>query len=158
MRYLAGLLLFIALAGCTQAADQPAAGRAAPAAELDTAVMPMQGMAGMGSGPMMAQMRELMRTEHSDTGHTMMTGHLQMATQMLAQMEKDMQSMKPDPRWSALLDSVRKDMAAMPAMEGGMMQGRGRGAMSPAMTAHRNRMMRLMDLHQSLMQDHTTTR
>lgn len=46
----------------------------------------------------------------------------------------------------------------MPAMEGGRMQGRGRGAMSPAMTAHRNRMMRLMDLHQSLMQDHTTMR
>jgi hypothetical protein len=116
----------------------------------------------MGSGALMAQMRQhmmSMQAAHADTGQAALARH-RMGAQMLAQMEKDIEAAKlpVDPGWSALLDSVRQDMATMPGMRGGMMRGQGRGMMSGAMTAHRDRMMRLMDLYENRMQHQTSSR
>jgi hypothetical protein len=168
MRYIVSTLALVAMVACGNAADQSTADEAAPvaapAAVVDSPPMPGHVMPNqaMGSGALMAQMRQhmtMMQANHPDTGQAAMVMY-RMGAQMLAQMEMDVSAMKlpADPRWSALLDSVRQDMATMPGMRGGMMPGQGRGMMSEQMTAHRDRVMRLMDLHQSRMPQQTTSR
>jgi hypothetical protein len=161
-------LALLSLAACgtpdRQQAVEDAVPPAAPASMLDSTVMQAPGMphSAMGSGALMAQMRQhmmSMQAAHADTGQAALARH-RMGAQMLAQMEKDIEAAKlpVDPGWSALLDSVRQDMATMPGMRGGMMRGQGRGMMSGAMTAHRDRMMRLMDLYENRMQHQTSSR
>ena len=167
MRYFISTFVLLSLSACGSARSEStaddAAPPAAPAAAVHSAYTPAAEMPGraMGSGALMAQMRQhmmRMQAEHADTGQAVMARH-RMGAQMLAQMEKDIEAAKlpADPRWSALLDSVRQDMAAMPGMRGGMMRGQGRGMMSEPMAAHRDRMMRLMDLHENRMRQHRTT-
>ena len=166
-RYVISTFALLSLTACGTPDGQPpvddAVPPAAPAAMLDSTFMQTPGMAGsmMGSGALMAQMRQhmmKMQEAHADTGQAAKARH-QMGVQILAQMEKDMVAAKlpGDPGWSALLDSVRQDMAAMPGMRGGMMRGQGRGMMSGPMTAHRDRMMRLMDLYEKRMEPHQTS-
>jgi hypothetical protein len=69
-----------------------------------------------------------------------------MADSMLAQMSKEISDMKmpADARWSALMDSVRREMPRMPAMSA--------SDMAKAMPAHHGRMTRLMDMYQEMVQ------
>ncbi|MEX2283436.1 MAG: hypothetical protein WEE89_13215 [Gemmatimonadota bacterium] len=157
MRYIKYLLVMTLLVGCNNAKDESAGDRAAPAAEADTTGMPMQGMPtrAVGSGVMMEQMQQamkMMETAGADSVHALMPMHRQMADQMLAQMKKEMEGMKMplDAGWSALMDSVHQDMAAMSGMAA--------GTMSSAMQAQHARMTRLMDMHRRMMQQQTTTR
>ena len=162
MRYVFNTLAVLSLAACGIPGGQSTADDPTPPAGLDSTFMQAPGMphSAMGSDALMVRMRQhmvMMQGQHADTGQAALAMH-RMGAQMLAQMEKDRENAKlpADPRWTALLDSVRKDMAAMPGLRGGMMHGRGRGMMSESMTAHRDRMMRLMDMHESRLPQHQT--
>lgn len=121
---------------------------AARAAGADTA-MPMHSMPtrAVGSGAMMEEMRATMRAMQmmeADSLHSAMPMHRKMASDMLAQMNREMTEWKlpADARWSALMDSSRQDLARMPAMSA--------GEVAAIMPAHHGRLTRLMDMHREL--------
>jgi hypothetical protein len=124
---------------------------------------PQQAMPGMGNVPGMTGMRGMgMR---SDSLMPMMRAHLDslaalappfaagvlsmheaMASRMLDAMGADMtvMGMKPDPAWTALTDSIKQDLADLPALSGRALDAR--------LKAHIDRMRRLMVMHESMMQ------
>lgn len=139
------------VASCDLAHEHPAADSiiaAARAAGADTG-MPMHSMPtrAVGSGTMMEEMRATMRAMQmmdADSLHSAMPMHRKMASDMLAQMNREMTERKlpADARWSALMDSIRQDLARMPAMSA--------GEVAAIMPAHHGRLTRLMDLHREL--------
>ena len=124
---------------------------------------PQQAMPGMGSMPGMTGMQGMgMR---SDSLMPMMRAHLDslagispqfaagmlrmheaMASRMLDAMGADMTAMemKPDPAWTALTDSIKQDLADLPAVSGRALDAR--------LNVHIGRMRRLMAMHESMMQ------
>jgi len=76
-------------------------------------------------------------------GHV--AAHDAMASQMLDAMGSDMRMMdtRPDSAWTALADSVRRDLAELPSLSGRALQTR--------MRAHVGRMRRLLDVHGAMM-------
>jgi hypothetical protein len=72
--------------------------------------------------------------------------HEAMASRMLDAMGADMtvMGMKPDPAWTVLTDSIKRDLADLP-----MVSGR---ALDARLKAHIGRMRRLMAMHESMMQ------
>ena len=139
MRYVTAALAFAMLAACGKASDKATADSAsARLADSGMAGMHMTGMPsqGAGSGAMMQQMQanmQMMQGMSPDSMRMMMQIHQQMGDSMLAKMSKEMTDMKmpADARFTALMDSVKADMAAMPA--------------------HHDRMARLMGMHQTMM-------
>jgi hypothetical protein len=108
--------------------------------------MGMGGMGGMGMMPMMrAHMDSMMRMSHEQM-RAMMASHDRAMSQMMDTMGADMRNMKmtADPAWNALADSVRQDLAELPALEGQKLEAR--------MRAHTERMRRLMATHEKMMQ------
>jgi hypothetical protein len=116
--------------------------------------MPMQGMerGGMqGMGDMTAMMAGM--RQHMDSVmrlppermKAMMADHDRMMAQMMDRMGADMRAMNMagDRGWKALSDSVRQDLAALPALEGAALRDR--------LRAHADRVVRLVDLHQRMM-------
>ena len=67
--------------------------------------------------------------------------HADLAAWMMDAMGADMRSMKmqPDAAWTALTDSVRRDLAELPGLSGNPLKSR--------MQAHIGRMRRMMDMH-----------
>ncbi len=124
---------------------------------------PQQAMPGMGNMPGMTGMPGMgMR---SDSLMPMMRGdldslaglspqftagmlsmHESMTSRMLDAMGADMtvMGMKPDPAWTALTDSIKQDLADLPALSGRALDAR--------LKAHIDRMRRLMAMHESMMQ------
>lgn len=99
---------------------------------------------------MMQQMQshmQMMAGAPGDSLRNMATVHRQMAANMLAQMNRDMQQMNmaADPKWDAPADSLRQDLTRMPEWIVQEMQA--------AMSAHHGRMRRLMDMHTAMMQN-----
>jgi hypothetical protein len=76
----------------------------------------------------------------------MLSMHESMASRMLDAMGADMtvMGMKPDPTWTALTDSIKQDLADLPALSGRALDAR--------LKAHIDRMRRLMAMHESMMQ------
>jgi len=72
--------------------------------------------------------------------------HEAMASRMLDAMGADMTAigMKPDPAWTALTDSIKQDLADLPALSGRALDAR--------LKAHIDRMRRLMAMHEGMMQ------
>lgn len=127
------------------------AGRAAGAG--DTGGMQgmgnMKEMAGMESGAMMQQMQAQMRAmmgASADRQMDMLPMHRQMVANMLAQMNAEMRRMNVagDPAWNATVDSVRQDLVRMRVMSPAELQR--------FMRAHQQRVMRLMAMHQRMME------
>jgi hypothetical protein len=137
------------LAACRPGADGSA--RQQDQAAQDTGAMGgMPGMGGMQSGAMMTEMMShmnMMQGVNGDSMKAMMPMHRQMAGNMLAQMNKEMQSMNMtgDSAWTATTDSVRTDLTRMPEMTPAELQ-----AMMPD---HHRRMLRLMEAHQAMMKN-----
>ncbi len=124
-----------------------------------------QAMSGMGNQPGMAGMQGMPgMAMRSDSLMPMMRAHLDslarmpaqfaagmlgahdaMMSQMLDAMGADMTAMgmKPDPGWTALTDSIRRDLADLPALSG--------RALDHRLKAHIERMQRLMAMHQGMM-------
>ena len=75
----------------------------------------------------------------------MLAAHDAMASPMLDAMGADMRGMgmKPDPAWTALSDSIRRDLADLPSLAG-------RG-LDVRLKAHIERMRRLMAMHEAMM-------
>lgn len=108
----------------------------------------MEGMAGMQEDSttqrMQAHMAAMMG-ENADSMHAMMPAHRQMAANMLAQMNREMQQMNMagDEAWTATVDSLRLDLNRMPELSAQEMEA--------FMGAHQIRMNRLMEMHRSMM-------
>jgi hypothetical protein len=112
---------------------------------MDSSGMPRGGMPGI--GPMTA-MRSQMGSIAAMSPAQMqarMAAHRALSSQMMDAMGPAMRSghMTPGAGWSALSDSVRQDLAELPALSGAALQTR--------MRAHLDRMRRLMGPHESMM-------
>jgi hypothetical protein len=137
----------VIVATCGGSGEQQ--GEVADTAVNDTS--DIRGMEGMSTGESQTMMQEmqshmqLMESARGDSLRNMATMHRQMAANMLAQMNRDMQQMNmaADAKWNALADSVRQDLTGM--AEWNMQQ------MNAAMPAHMSRMRRLMDMHSAMM-------
>ena len=121
----------------------------------------MQGMQGMqggrmggmrSAGMMSAGMMDSMQTHMSmmegmtaDRMKGMLPEHRQMVANMLSRMNAEMRQMgmQSDAKWTALTDSVRRDLVRMPDM--------GAAQLRSAMPAHGARVMRLMQMHSAML-------
>jgi phage-related minor tail protein len=107
----------------------------------------MQGMAmpGMQMMPMMrAHMDSMMGRSPAEMQNTM-ARHQEMMSQMLDGMGTDMRGMNMtgDSAWTALTDSVKRDLAELPGLEGQALEQRVRG--------HSERVGRLLAMHERMM-------
>jgi len=141
----------MALAGCggTDRDQQRAAGQSGDAVagkRMDS--MEMRGHAGMEGMNMMPMMRahmDSMMRMSPEQMSSMMAGHERMMSQMMDRMGADMRGMNMggDTAWNALADSVRADLAELPALSGRELERR--------MQAHASRVNRLLDSHDAMM-------
>jgi hypothetical protein len=139
----AAALTLLASCGGSDGGDEATAG----AETNDSGMAGMAGMEGMGDSTMMemrSQMEEMMGMNSAGMA-AMMPEHRQMAANMLAQMNREMEqmSMTRDSAWVATVDSLRQDLVQMPGM--------GADEFPAFMPAHRDRVMRLMEMHDSMM-------
>ncbi len=106
----------------------------------------MQGMSGMsGMMPVMQGHMDSLMGMKPEQMSAAMAGHERMMSQMMDQMGGEMRQIKMSeaPKWSALRDSVRQDLAKLPSLKG--------QALSTRMRAHTDRVRRLMASHQQMM-------
>ena len=134
------------LKNATTAADSGLAIKARPVGE--TAGMKEMQMGGMMGSAMTDSMQSHMRMMEGVTGDqmkAMLPAHRQMVANMLSQMNADMRKMNigGDARWNALADSIRQDLTRMPDIT--------RAQLKSFMPQHGARVMRLMDMHRSMM-------
>jgi hypothetical protein len=122
----------------------------------EAAQVPAADTTGMMGGTQMAlqgmQMMPLMGAHLDSIGAmapaqmaAVMAAHQDLASRMMDAMGADMRgmNMKPDSAWAALSDSLRQDLAELPGLSGGALQGR--------MQTHIARMRRMMTMHQGMM-------
>lgn len=109
----------------------------------------MTGMSGPAAMPgmsaeMTAHMAEMKGADGAKM-KSMLPDHRKMVAGMLATMNDQMKSMKMSatPAWTALTDSIRSDLKAMPAMSA--------SALAAMMPAHEMRMMNLATMHEGMM-------
>jgi hypothetical protein len=120
-----------------------------PPVDSGGGAMSMRGMHGAMQGlPMMPMMQGHMDSlgmMSPGQMSSMMARHQAMAGRMLEAMRQDVAGLNraPDPAWTALADSVQKDLADLPGLSGAALQSR--------MQAHRDRMHRLMAMYQGMM-------
>lgn len=139
------LLAFLAVASaCEKSAPPQRQGRGTEDLPGRTG-MPMR----MPSLEMMAAMRahvDSLATLPPEQMMDLLAAHDSMARRMLDAMEGDMgaMGMAGDATWSALLDSVRQDLRALPSLSGEDLILRAR--------AHAGRMRRLLRMHEGMMQ------
>jgi hypothetical protein len=109
----------------------------------------MEGMEGMQDGTMeqMAAHMQMMDGAGADSLHAMMPTHRQTAANMLARMNREMRDMNmtADAAWNATVDSLRQDLTRMPELTGSELEA--------IMPGHRARMMRLMEMHRTMMSE-----
>lgn len=144
--------MLIMITACRRDSEENAAGsdQRTPAPADTGAMGGMPGMPGMGTQPsgMMDQMRSRMSVMQGVSGDSikvMMPMHRQMAGNMLAEMNREMQSMNMtgDTAWTAMMDSIRADLGRMPVMTSAELE--------TFMPEHHGRMMRLMEAHRTMM-------
>ncbi|CAN5806391.1 hypothetical protein BH24GEM1_BH24GEM1_20490 [soil metagenome] len=104
--------------------------------------MNMQGMAMMPG--MRAHMDSMMRMSPRQM-QAMMARHQGMMSEMMDGMGADMRGMRMSgsPEWTALTDSVKQDLAALPSLTG--------QALSARMRSHAERVRRLLAMHGQMM-------
>ena len=163
------VILAVALAACgsdknNQAATDGAASQADTSMDSSSGMQGMGGMQGMDSmggmkdmdsmgGMMMdGEMSKNMETHMqqmmgagADSMQSMLPMHRQMTANMLSEMNKQMRDMKmtDNKEWPATVDSVRQDLVRMPDMSGRELR--------TFMSAHHERLRRLMALHRDMM-------
>ncbi len=142
----------IVLAGCggKDAGEQAGAGEARggmAGMKMDSGGMGgrMGGMEGMSMMPMMrAHMDSMMRMSPEQMSQ-MMAQHEGMMSQMMDRMGGDMRGMNMggNAEWTALTDSVKRDLADLPGLEGKELSARTK--------AHGDRVRRLLTMHEGMM-------
>jgi hypothetical protein len=114
---------------------------------------PMGGMMMMNPAMMDSMQLEMgrMRGMSPDQMAAEMEAHRQMTANVLTQMNADMRGMNMtgDPRWIALVDSIRQDLIQLPNVP--------RGQLETIMPGHLSRMERLMAMHQAMMRGSGTS-
>lgn len=149
----AALMLAIAACGSGETHDanpEPGTDAEQPSGEMERmGDMGMDGMDMMG-GDMMETMRTHMDSMASMDGErmrAMVDRHRQMVANLMARFNGEMSEMgmPGDTAWSALMDSLRADLIAMPDM--------GAEELQTMMPEHRARVMRLMGMHESMMSE-----
>lgn len=143
MHYSTGAFLGAALAlgACGKA---PEVARA-PAADTATKMAGMQmGMAGKELIPVMQHHLDSLAAMTPAQLAEAVTAHEDLSSRLMDGMGTDMRSMNmtPDSAWTALSDSVRRDLADLPALSGDVLKNR--------FTAHIGRMRRLMAMHETM--------
>ena len=113
-----------------------------------SAMSGMQGMM-MRSDSLMPMMRAHLDSLGGTSGASiasMVAAHDAMTSQTLDAMGSDMtmMNMRPDSAWTALTDSVKRDLADLPSLSGRALDAR--------LKAHIARMRRLMAMHEGMMQ------
>ena len=141
MRVTHGLvaIALFALAACGKKEEPKAAGTAGGMGDMQ---MAMQGMRMM---PMMRAHLDSLSSMAPAQMAAMMAAHQELASRMMDAMGADMRGMNmpADSGWSALGDSVRRDLADLPGLSGEALKGR--------MQAHVDRMRRMMGMHEGMM-------
>jgi hypothetical protein len=153
-RYTALAAVFAA-AACGGRSEKTAAG-GAPAGQSAGGMMPMPGMDsskgmagmrmhGMDMMPMMRAHVDSMARMSPEQIRAMISQHDAMISQMMDRMGADMRSMhmSGDAKWSALTDSVKRDLAELPNLKG--------KALADRMRDHADRVTRLMNMHDQMM-------
>ena len=141
----------IVLAGCggKDASEQARAGEARDSMagmKMDSGGMGgHRGMEGMGMMPMMREHMDSMMRMSPAQMTQMMAMHERMMSQMMDRMGGDMRGMNMagNEEWTALADSVKRDLADLPGLEG--------KALSARMKAHGDRVRRLLAMHEDMM-------
>lgn len=103
------------------------------------------GMEGMSTMPMMREhMDSMMRMSPAQMSQMMAT-HERMMSQMMDRMGGDMRNMNMtgNAEWAALADSVKRDLADLPGLEGKDLSAR--------MKTHGDRVRRLLAMHETMM-------
>ena len=136
-----GLVAILVIAACGKKQSEGAPERGAQT------MSDMQGMR-MRSDSLMPLMRahlDSMAALDPQFAAGMMARHDAMASQMLDAMGADMTAMgmRPDPAWTALTDSIKRDLADLPTRSG--------RALDQRVRAHIQRMRRLMTVHEAMM-------
>ena len=136
------ILTVFTAAGCSKKPD------AAPA-QSDSAVNTTSGMQmsmqGMQMMPGMRAHLDSLAVMTADQMAANMAAHADLASRTMDAMGADMRGMNmtPDSAWTALSDSLRQDLAELPALSGNQLKDR--------MQAHAARMRRMMMMHEGMM-------
>lgn len=131
-----------ALAACGGDDEAPEAVVAQPAGG-------MEGMGGMQmDGGMMEQMQAHMQSMEGANGErhqTMLPEHRQMVANMISQFNREMRGMEmgADSEWNQTIEALRQDLRQMPEMTAQELES--------FMPEHRQRVMRLMEMHREMM-------
>ena len=141
--YYAVLVAGLAALGCT--------GRGTPGQDttmmgrMDTGAMGGMAMQGMQMMPGMRAHVDSMMGMSPERMRAMMATHQDLMSRMMDAMGSDMRGMNmpATPEWTALADSVRNDLADLPNLVG--------QALSDRMTAHADRVRRLLAMHEKMM-------
>jgi hypothetical protein len=154
-RYTA-LIGVLGAAACGGRSGEKAATGRTPQAESAGGMMPMPGMDsgkgmtgmrmhGMEMMPMMRAHMDSMARMSPDQMRAMLGQHDAMMSQMMDRMGADVRSMNMsgDPKWNALTDSVKRDLADLPNLKG--------KALTDRMRAHADRVSHLMTMHEQMM-------
>jgi hypothetical protein len=112
---------------------------------MDSSGMPMGGMPVTGLMTAMRSQMDSIAGMSPAQMQAQMAAHRVLSSRMMDAMGADMRSrhMTPGAGWTALSDSVRQDLAELPALSGAALQTR--------MRAHLDRMRRLMGQHDRMM-------
>lgn len=149
--YRALLIGALTLAGCGGAGDRPQQGRdtGGTMSQMDSGAMGGHGMQMMAG--MRAHMDSMMRMP-SQQMQAMMAMHQSMISQMMDRLGADMRGMQMSgsPEWDALTDSVKQDLAELPALHGPELSAR--------MEAHARRVKRLLTMHETMMGNQSLSR
>ena len=146
-----GLVSLAAACGGGDTDQQAGAEPDTSQAAADTGMQGMPGMGGMQRGGMMEMMTQMqsqmqmMQGMSADSMHAALPQHRQISANMLAQMNREMQGMNMagDTAWNATVDSLRQDLTRMPEMSAQELHA--------FMPEHQRRMMRLMEMHRTMM-------
>lgn len=146
MHLLAGMVLLLAACGGKPDQEERASGgdRGMAGMRMDSTHAGM-GMDGMKMMPVMRAHMDSMMAMSTEQMSRAMAGHDRMMSQMMDQMGGEMRQMNmaPTPEWNALTDSVKGDLAELPALEG--------QDLSTRMRAHADRVKRLIASHEQMM-------
>lgn len=133
-----GAAVIVTLAACGRKPEAPETPGGDTAGQMG--VMP-----GMQMMPAMRAHLDSMVAMPPDQLAAMLAAHQDMASRMMEAMATDMRgmSMQPDAAWTALSDSLRRDLADLSGLSGEAQRSR--------MEAHIARMRRMMTMHQGMM-------
>lgn len=136
------VMVITALAGVGCAKKEVPADQAVDTTSTAAAPMAMQGLQMM---PAMQAHLDSMAAMTPAQMTAAMAVHQDLASRMMDAMGADMRgmNMQPDSAWSALGDSLRQDLAELPALSG--------PALKVRMDAHAGRLKRMMTMHEQMM-------